>query len=62
LINHPVFFATDPVRYLKFMNDANSEQFYRKLFIPFDLGANGTRITLQTRSSRISNPLQTRYW
>jgi Catalase len=62
LINHPVFFATDPARYLKFMDDANSERFYRKLFIPFDLGAKGTRIALQTRSSKISNPLQTRYW
>jgi hypothetical protein len=62
MINHPVFFASDPSRYLKFINDANSDHFYRKLFIPFDLGANGTRIALETRSSRISNPLQTRYW
>jgi Catalase len=62
MINHPVFFATDPARYLKFMNDANSNRFYRKLLIPFDLGANGTRIALETRSSRISNPLETRYW
>jgi hypothetical protein len=62
MINHPVFFATDPVRYLRFMNDANSDHFYRKLLIPFDLGAKGTRIALETRSSKISNPLQTRYW
>jgi hypothetical protein len=62
MINHPVFFATDPARYLSFMNDANSDHFYRKLLIPFDLGAKGTRIALETRSSRISNPLQTRYW
>jgi len=62
MINHPVFFATDPARYLSFMNDANSHHFYRKLLIPFDLGAKGTRIALETRSSRISNPLQTRYW
>jgi hypothetical protein len=62
MINHPVFFATDPARYLSFMNDANSDHFYRKLLIPFDLGAKGTRIALQTRSSKISNPLQTRYW
>jgi hypothetical protein len=62
MINHPVFFATDPARYLSFMNDANSDHFYRKLLIPVDLGAKGTRIALQTRSSRISNPLQTRYW
>jgi Catalase len=62
MINHPIFFATDPARYLSFMNDANSDHFYRKLLMPFDLGAKGTRIALQTRSSKISNPLQARYW
>jgi Catalase len=62
MINHPVFFATDPSRYLSFMNDANSDHFYGKLLIPFDLGAKGTLIALKTRSSRIANPLQTRYW
>jgi hypothetical protein len=62
MINHPVFFATDPARYLSFMNDANSDHFYRKLLIPFDLGAKGTVIALKTRSSRIANPLQVRYW
>ncbi|MDB6086238.1 MAG: catalase, partial [Gammaproteobacteria bacterium] len=62
MINHPVFFATDPARYLSFMDDANSDHVYRKLLIPFALGAKGTRIALQTRSSRISDPLQTRYW
>jgi Catalase len=62
MINHPVFFATDPARYLSFMDDANSGHFYQKLLIPFDLGAKGTVIALQTRSSRISNPLQARYW
>jgi hypothetical protein len=62
MINHPVFFATDPARYLSFIQDGNGDHFYRKLLIPFDLGAKGTRIALETRSSRISNPLQTRYW
>jgi hypothetical protein len=62
MINHPVFFATDPTRYLSFMDDANSDRFYRKLLIPFDLGVKGTIIALKTRSSRIANPLQTRYW
>jgi hypothetical protein len=62
MINHPVFFATDPTRYLSFMNDANSDHFYRKLLIPFDLGVKGTVIALKTRSSRIANPLQIRYW
>jgi hypothetical protein len=62
MINHPKFFATDPARYLSFIRDGNSDHFYRKLLIPFDLGAKGTRIALETRSSRIANPLQTRYW
>jgi hypothetical protein len=62
MINHPVFFATDPARYLSFMQDSNSDHFYRKLLIPFDLGAKGTQIALETRSSRISSPLQARYW
>jgi hypothetical protein len=62
LINNPVFFANDPARYLSFMRDANSDRFYPKLFIPFALGAKGTRIALETKSKRISNPLQTRYW
>jgi hypothetical protein len=62
MINHPVFFATDPARYLSFMEDANSDHFYRKLRIPFDLGAKGTLIAVETRNSRISNPLQARYW
>jgi hypothetical protein len=62
MINHPKFFATDPARYLSFIQDGNSDHFYRKLRIPFDLGAKGTLIALETRSSRIANPLQTRYW
>ena len=62
MINHPVFFATDPARYLSFMQDANSSHFYSKLLIPFALGIKGTLIALETRHSRISNPVQTRYW
>jgi hypothetical protein len=62
MINHPVFFATDPARYLSFIEDANSDHFYRKLLIPFDLGLKGTLIALKTGSSKISNPVQVRYW
>src|SRR5450631_2759830 len=62
MINHPVFFATDPARYLSFMNDADSDSVWKKLLIPFALGPKGTLIALETRNSRISNPLQTRYW
>lgn len=62
MVNHPVFFATDPARYLSFIDDANSDHFYRKLLIPFDLGAKGTLIALKTGRSKISNPVQARYW
>lgn len=61
MINHPVFFANDPARYLSFMQDINSDKFLKKLHIPFALGAKGTWIALNTRN-KISNPLQTRYW
>jgi hypothetical protein len=62
MINHPVFFVADPARYFSFMQDANSVHFYSKLLMPFALGAKGTLIALETRNSRISNPVQTRYW
>lgn len=62
MINHPVFFANDPGRYLSFMKDGNSDSFLGKLHIPFSLGSKGTLIALQTLDTRISNPLQTRYW
>ena len=62
MINHPVFFANDPNRYLSLMQDINSDSFFRKFHIPFALGLKGTLIALETISSRISNPLQTRYW
>lgn len=62
MINHPVFFATDPNRYLSFMQDAGSPDPLRKLLLPFDLGAKSTMIALETRRSRITNPLEARYW
>ncbi|OTG98090.1 catalase [Acinetobacter sp. ANC 4654] len=61
MINHPVFFVNDPSRYLSFMQDINSDHFFRKLHIPFALGFKGTRIALNLRTT-IANPLQTRYW
>src|ERR1700686_1929780 len=30
MINHPVFFATDPARYLAFMNDADRDSIWKK--------------------------------
>lgn len=62
MINHPVFFASDPARYLSFMRAVSRGDIAGKLMVPFALGARGTLIALQTLNSRISNPLQTRYW
>ena len=31
----PVFFVNDPVRYMSFMQDINSDRFFNKLHIPF---------------------------
>lgn len=61
LINHPVFFANEPDRYLSLMKDINGNLF-RKAMIPFALGFKGTKIAFQTTRSKIANPLQTRYW
>ena len=62
LINHPVFFANDPTRYLALTQHATSDSTFSKLLIPFDLGVKGSRIALETSRKKISNPLQTRYW
>ncbi|WGM22974.1 catalase family protein [Acinetobacter pittii] len=62
MINHPVFFANDAKRYLSFMNDVNSHNMIRKLYIPFALGVKGTVNALGARNSQIANPLYTRYW
>jgi len=62
LINHPVFFANDPARYLALTRHATSDSNFSKLLIPFDLGVKGSRIALETSRKNISNPLQTRYW
>ena len=61
MINHPVFFINDPDRYLALMQDVNSKNYFRKLHIPFALGFKGTSIAANLKT-KISNPLQTRYW
>ena len=61
MINHPVFFVNDPVRYMTLMQDIESDHFFKKLYIPFALGAKGTWIALNSRT-KIANPLHTRYW
>ncbi len=61
MINHPVFFANEPDRYKSLIQDINSDSFLKKLHIPFALGPKGTMIALNL-NTRISNPLQARYW
>ena len=62
LINHPVFFANDPKRYLAFIEKSTGRSFLGKLTIPFLLGARGTVIAFETTRSKIANPLDARYW
>lgn len=62
MIDHPVFFANDPQRYLSFIERINSLSMIDKLAIPFVLGLRGSMIAYQTTSSKIANPLQARYW
>ncbi len=61
MINHPVFFANEPKSYLKLITDVNGN-LLQKAMIPFALGIKGTKIALQTTSSKIPNPMQTRYF
>lgn len=61
MINHPVFFANEPGRYRSLIQDINSDSYFKKLHIPFALGPKGTMIALSL-NTRISNPLQARYW
>lgn len=62
MINHPVFFANDPERYLSLLEKINSDSFLSKLGIPFALGFKGSVIAVETISNTIANPLETRYW
>jgi hypothetical protein len=62
MINHPVFFANDPQRYLSLFEKTNSGSFFNKLTIPFSLGFKGSVIAFETTRSKISDPMNTRYW
>ncbi len=62
MINHPVFFANDPKRYLSAIDKINGGGFFSKLTIPISLGMKGTWISFQTTRSKIANPLYVRYW
>lgn len=62
MINHPVFFVNEPQRYLSFIEDVNSKSMLKKLQIPFTLGLQGTINAVKASNSKISNPIQARYW
>jgi hypothetical protein len=62
MINHPVFFANDPQRYLSLFEKTSSDSFINKLTIPLSLGFKGTVIAFETTRSKISNPVNARYW
>lgn len=62
MINHPVFFINEPQRYLSFIEDVNSESMLKKFQIPFTLGLQGTINAVKASNSKISNPIQSRYW
>jgi hypothetical protein len=61
MINHPVFFNNDPARYLKLIQRSTGG-ILDKALIPFALGFKGSVIAAETVASKISNPLQTRYF
>jgi hypothetical protein len=61
MINHPVFFTSDPNTYLTLIQKA-SGNLLTKLTIPFDLGLKGTNLFKELNSGKISNPLQIQYF
>lgn len=61
-INHPVFFANDPQRYLALVKAANGEGLLGKLGIPLALGLRGAMIAFQTTRNPMSNPLHGQYF
>lgn len=61
-INHPVFFANDPNRYLALVKAASGEGLLGKLGIPLALGLRGAMIAFQTIRNPMSNPLQGQYF
>jgi catalase len=61
LINHPIFFTSDPLTYLTLIEKATGN-LLTKLTIPFNLGLKGTHLFKELNSGKISNPLQVRYF
>jgi len=61
MINHPVFFTSDPHTYLTLIQKATGN-LLTKLTIPLDLGLKGTHLFKELNSGKIANPLQVRYF
>lgn len=61
-INHPVFFANDPNRYVAMVKAAGGEGMLGKLGIPLALGMRGALIAFQTTRHKMSNPLHGQYF
>ncbi|PZO10997.1 MAG: catalase [Lysobacteraceae bacterium] len=61
-INHPVFFANDPDRYLDLVKAASGEGLLGKLGIPLALGLRGSMIAYLTTRNPMSNPLHGQYF
>jgi catalase len=61
MINHPIFFTSDPHTYLTLIQKATGN-LLTKLTIPFDLGLKGTALFKELNSGKISNPLQITYF
>jgi hypothetical protein len=62
LLNSPVFMAYDAAGYLSFLQRQNSSNPIARFCAPLALGIKGGLIGLKMLSSRIGNPLATRYW
>jgi len=62
LINHPVFFVDDPLRYAAFFQRLNSSNPLVRLAAPLALGMRGLLIAREIGASQIANPLFERYF
>jgi len=62
LIDHPVFFVDDPLRYAAFFQRLNSSNPLVRLAAPLALGIRGVLIAREIAASQIANPLFERYF
>lgn len=62
MINHPVFFASEPKDYLNALKNADSSSILGKLSALNSLGIKGSRIALTIQSKKIASPIQSPYF